>query len=114
MTSPEKKSGLLERLGDIAAEKILPKLVELLYPKLELYFETRLKPWLGGLVPLAAASAVHAVIDEIPGIDAVRSIGDTVEKVIDDVNVAVPDIDIKGVSDKFDLTEFINSALGRR
>lgn len=108
-------TGILGKLGAAIASAILPKLIELLWPKLEEYLEKRLLPWLASLIPLASASAVNAVIDNIPGVEAVKDVGALIEKVTKDVNVAVPDFDLPfGISDHFDLTEFINQQLGRR
>jgi len=104
--------GVLASIGIAIAKYVVPKLVELLWPKLETYLNERLLPQLAAMVPLAAASAVNAVVEHIPGVEAVKDLGGLVEKVTGDVNVALPDIDIPGISDKFDLTEFINHTLG--
>jgi len=108
MTSPTDKSSILDKLGEIAATKLLPKLVELLWPRLEEFFLKVVVPKLVALFPLFAASIAEKVIDQIPGVNLVKSAVDMAEEVRDQVNVAVPDFDIPILSDIFDLTEFLN------
>lgn len=107
MTEPDKGGGILDKLGDIIAEKVLPKLVELLWPRLEMFVIDVLMPKLVAMFPLFAASVAKAVIDQIPGVDLVRDVVDIAEGVRGDVNVAIPDFDIPVLSDVFDLSEFL-------
>ncbi|AAN07952.1 hypothetical protein AVANI_34 [Mycobacterium phage Avani] len=72
--------------------------------------ETRVK----ALLPLIAAAAAKALADEIaqriPNVPVVGDVLEVAEKVRTDLN-NIPDIDIPGLSDIFDLTEWLK---GRR
>jgi len=113
VTTGKPAGGLMDAFGTIIAEKLLPKLVELLWPKFVQLFEEVLLPKMTALFPLFAASVAKAVVDNLPGVNLIKPIESIVDQVRDDVNVAIPDFDIPGLSDKFDLTEFINKVLGK-
>lgn len=110
-----KKSGLLDKIGEIAAEKILPKLVELLWPRIAALFMDVILPKLVALLPLVVANAVKGVIDQIPGIDLIKDANQIADDVTEALQTQVPDIDIPFVSDAvkdvtgFDLTDFLRN-----
>lgn len=105
--------GLLNKLIDFdpiidravlkASEQIPPLMDEL---------ENRFK----ALLPLVVATAVKAMSDElsehVPDIPIVGDVIGIADRVRDALN-QIPDIDIPGPSDKFDLTEFLKK-LGQR
>lgn len=121
MTTPEStpKQGILDKLGDIAAEKILPKLVELLWPRIAALFMDVILPKIVALLPLIGAQIVNELIKHIPGASLLKPVEQIADDIRDAVNGQVPDIDIPFVSDAvknatgFDLTDFLND-LGKR
>lgn len=64
------------------------------------------------VLPLIAAAVAKAVVDEIakhvPDIPVLGDLMGVAEKVRENINVSVPDIDIPILSDIFDLTEWFN------
>lgn len=92
----------LDKLGDIAAEKIVPKLVELLWPKLQDFLETVVLPKVLAIIPTAVASAVKAVISEIPGVDLVKPVEAVANDVLEDIK-DITGIDIPGILGGFRL-----------
>lgn len=113
MTNPEQKSGILDKLGDIAAEKILPKLVELLWPRIAALFMDVILPKIVAMLPLFGAQIIEQLVEHIPGVNLVKSTEQIAEDMRVKVNAQVPDIDIPIVSDMvkdatgFDLTDFL-------
>lgn len=92
--------GLLNKLIDF--DPIIEKAVNAAANAIE----SRVK----ALLPLIAAAAAKALADQlaehIPSIPVVGDVLDIAEKVRADVNL-IPDIDIPGLSDVFDLTEWL-------
>lgn len=71
LTNPQVQDTIKKLLSDLITEKISP------------------------LVPLAAASAAHAFADLMPGVTAsVEDVVSTANKVREDLNKVIPDIDI--------------------
>ena len=58
------------------------------------------------LLPLLAAAAAKALAEQLDNIPIVGDVLDIAEKVRADVN-KIPDIDIPGLSEHFDLTEWL-------
>jgi len=110
----------MDKLGDIIAEKILPKLVELLWPRIAALFMDVILPKLVGLMPLFGAQIVAAVIDHIPGASLLKPVEAIADDIRNTVNSQVPDIDIPFVSDAvknatgFDLTDFLRGFGGQK
>lgn len=81
LTDPRVQEAIKKLVTEIVSEKILP------------------------LVPVAAASAAKAVIDMIPGVDAVVDAAEVAQNVVDDLNRVIPDIDT-GIKPLDDLLDF--------
>lgn len=113
---PEKDPAMLKTIGNAIAAYLLPKLLEFAQLQADKYFPILMEKLLA-LLPVVAASAGKAVADQIveslnkmPDIDipGVSDIFDLTETVRQGVNGAIPDIDIPILSDIFDLTELFN------
>ena len=81
LTSEDVQKTIKNLLSGIITEKVLP------------------------LLPVAAAAAAKAVIDMIPGVDAVVDAGHVAQNVVEDLNKVIPDIDI-GIKPIDDLLDF--------
>lgn len=101
--------GLLNKIIDF--DPIIDRAVDRAWSKVPALVDA-LEKRVTALIPLVAAAAVKAMADQIrTDVPLVGNVLDIAEKVRADVNL-IPDIDIPGLSDVFDLTEWLKK-LGR-
>ena len=102
-----KKSGFLDKLGDVAAEKILPKLVELLWPRIAALFMDVVLPKIIAVMPLLGAHIVVMLIEHIPGANLVLTVDQIADQLTERMKQGNPEIDIPFVSEAVrDITGF--------
>lgn len=113
-----KKGGILDKLGDIVAEKIMPKLVELLWPRLAALFMDVVLPKIIAVMPLLGAHIVVMLIEHIPGANLVLTVDQIANQLTERMKAGNPEIDIPFVSEAvrditgFDLSDAIFGRLG--
>ncbi|WP_229482117.1 hypothetical protein [Mycolicibacterium mageritense] len=101
--------GLLNRLIDF--DPIIDRAVAQANAKVPALLDA-VEKRLMALLPIIVAAAVKAVADQVrKDVPVVGNVLDIAEQVRVDVN-RIPDIDIPGLSDRFDLTEWLKG-LGR-
>ncbi|AWH14430.1 hypothetical protein HWB60_gp029 [Mycobacterium phage TChen] len=103
--------GILNRIIDF--DPIIDRAVDKAMGQVPVIIDALEKKLLA-MLPLLAAAAAKAIVDEIaehiPAVPMVGDVMDIADKVRKDLN-DIPDIDIPILSDIFDLTEFLK---GRR
>lgn len=73
----------------------------------------RLLPKLASLIPTSAAAVLKLLTDKIPSLPDIGDLGQITHEIHDQVNAAIPDIDIPFISDAvkdvtgFDLTDLL-------